>query len=147
MILTNDGKKFYKLATKIISSIHEAISELKNSHKKCIVNIGFCPSIMIFDLIEQLRYANFKMDCIRFHEFNAKRQLIALKNNHIDISITRGVDTASSEGLEQIIPVSYTHLNQRLPAPKAGALPGCATLRKKTRAVAARENCGAKDGT
>ncbi len=26
--------------------------------------------------------------------------------------------------------------NQRLPAPKAGALPGCATLRKKTRAVA-----------
>ena len=37
--------------------------------------------------------------------------------------------------------------NQRLPAPKAGALPGCATLRKKTRAVAARENCGAKDGT
>ncbi|WP_411329743.1 LysR family transcriptional regulator [Desulfovibrio desulfuricans] len=33
MILTNDGKKFYKLATKIISSIHEAISELKNSHK------------------------------------------------------------------------------------------------------------------
>ena len=103
MILTNDGKKFYKLATKIISSIHEAISELKNSHKKCIINIGFCPSIMIFDLIEQLRYANFKMDCIRFHEFNAKRQLIALKNNHIDISITRGADTASSEGLEQII--------------------------------------------
>ena len=103
MILTNDGKKFYKLATKIISSIHEAISELKSSHKKCIVNIGFCPSIMIFDLIEQLRYANFKMDCIRFHEFNAKRQLIALKNNHIDISITRGADTASSEGLEQII--------------------------------------------
>ena len=37
--------------------------------------------------------------------------------------------------------------NLRLPAPKAGALPGCATLRKKTRAVAARENCGAKDGT
>ena len=37
--------------------------------------------------------------------------------------------------------------NLRLPAPKAGALPGCATLRKKTRAVVARENCGAKDGT
>ncbi len=37
--------------------------------------------------------------------------------------------------------------NLRLPAPKAGALPGCATLRKKTRAIAARENCGAKDGT
>ena len=102
MILTNDGKKFYKLATKIISSIHEAISDLKNSHKKCVINIGFCPSIMIFDLIEQLRYANFRMDYIRFHEFNAKRQLIALKNNHIDISITRGADTANYDGLEQI---------------------------------------------
>lgn len=102
MILTNDGKKFYKLATKIISSIHEAISDLKNSHKKCVINIGFCPSIMIFDLIEQLRYANFRMDYIRFHEFNAKRQLIALKNNHIDISITRGADTDNCDGLEQI---------------------------------------------
>lgn len=102
MILTNDGKKFYKLATNIISSIHEAISELRSSHKKCVINIGFCPSIMIFDIIEQLRYANFKMDYIRFHEFNAKRQLIALKNNHIDISITRGADTAPNEELEHI---------------------------------------------
>ncbi|UIB01114.1 LysR family transcriptional regulator [Desulfovibrio desulfuricans] len=102
MILTNDGKKFYKLATKITSSLHKTISDLKNSHKKSVINIGFCPSIMIFDLIEQLRYANFSMDYIRFHEFNTKRQLIALKNNQIDISITRGADTAHSEGLEQI---------------------------------------------
>ncbi|HZF62652.1 MAG TPA: LysR family transcriptional regulator [Desulfovibrio sp.] len=102
MLLTKDGKKFYKLATKIISSIHEAISDLKSSQKNCVINIGFCPSIMIFDLIEQLRYANFRMDYIRFHEFNAKRQLIALKNNHIDISITRGTDTVYNQDLEQI---------------------------------------------
>ena len=57
---------------------------------------------MIFDLIEQLRYANFRMDYIRFHEFNTKRQLIALKNNLIDISITRGVDTGSGKDFEQI---------------------------------------------
>ena len=82
--------------------MHEAVAGLKNAHKKCIINIGFCPSIMIFDLIEQLRYANFRMDYIRFHEFNAKRQLIALKNNRIDISITRGSDTASGEDFEQI---------------------------------------------
>ena len=102
MILTNDGKNFYKYATRIISSMHEAIAGLKNVHKKCIINIGFCPSIMIFDLIEQLRYANFRMDYIRFHEFNTNRQLIAPKNNHIDISITRGSDTASGEDFEQI---------------------------------------------
>ena len=42
------------------------------------------------------------MDYIRFHEFNTNRQLIALKNNHIDISITRGSDTASGEDFEQI---------------------------------------------
>ena len=57
---------------------------------------------MVFDLIEQLRYANFRMDYIRFHEFNTRRQLIALKNNHIDISITRGMDTTSGEDFEQI---------------------------------------------
>ena len=102
MILTKDGKKFYKSATRIISSLHQAISDLKVSHEKCIINIGFCPSIMIFDLIEQLRYANVRMDYIRFHEFNTKRQLIALKNNLIDISITRGVDTAHGEDFEQI---------------------------------------------
>lgn len=102
MILTKDGKKFYKYATRIISALHEAISDIKREHKKSIIKIGFCPSIMIFDLIEQLRYANYKMDCIRFYEFNAKRQLIALKNNRIDISITRGVDSENGDDFEQI---------------------------------------------
>ena len=41
MILTNAGKNFYKYATRIISSMHEAVAGLKNAHKKCIINIGF----------------------------------------------------------------------------------------------------------
>ncbi|QCC86399.1 LysR family transcriptional regulator [Desulfovibrio desulfuricans] len=103
MVLTGAGKNFYTQATRIVSTLHDVVAELKAPYESNIINIGFCPSVLIFDFIEQLRYSNYRMDYIRFHELSEKRQFLALANKYIDISIARSLNTGSKMGLEQII--------------------------------------------
>ena len=72
MVLTGAGKNFYTQATRIVSTLHDVVAELKAPYESNIINIGFCPSVLIFDFIEQLRYSNYRMDYIRFHELSEK---------------------------------------------------------------------------
>lgn len=115
MILTRAGNIFYTQATRIVSTLHDAISNLKPQHHYDIINIGFCPSILIFDFIEQLRYSNYNMTHIRFHELTAKRQFIALKNKYIDISFARSLTVSRHAEIEQVI-LDRTELFAVIPA-------------------------------
>lgn len=103
MILTKAGNTFYTQATRIISTLHAVILELKDPQIKDIVNIGFCPSILIFDLIEHLRYTDYDINSLRFHEMNAQQQFISLSSKHIDISFARGTMTEIPNSIRQFI--------------------------------------------
>ena len=89
MLLTAAGKNFYRYATRIISTLHEALAEVKPNEDNPIINIGFCASVFVFDLIEQLRNSDYDVKCLRFHEMDPEQQVISLKNGSIDISIAR----------------------------------------------------------
>lgn len=101
MLLTAAGKNFYRYATRIVSTLHEALSEVKPDESKPIINIGFCSSVFVFDLIEQLRNCDYDIRRLRFHELDPEKQIRSLRSNSIDISIARYSTEDSIEDFEQ----------------------------------------------
>ena len=88
--LTAAGKKFFTYTNRILALVNDALRDVRCEYEQCKrVNIGFCPGILAFELIEALRSNAYDVSALHFFEFNFQDQIRALRNEDIDIALVR----------------------------------------------------------
>ncbi|WP_291333056.1 LysR family transcriptional regulator [Desulfovibrio sp.] len=88
--LTAAGKKFYIHTNRILALINEAIRDVKSECEQSKkINIGFCPGILAFELIDTLRNNAYDVSALHFFEFDFHEQIQALRNEQLDVALVR----------------------------------------------------------
>lgn len=101
MTLTSSGEKFFMYANRVLSIMNEAKFEIcKIERSNSIINVGFCSSKYIFEIIEKLKYVGYNVKNLRFFEFNSMKQIAAVKDKLLDLAIIRYADDFSFPDLE-----------------------------------------------
>ena len=88
--LTAAGKKFYIYTNRILALVNDALRDVRCEYGSCEkINIGFCPGIIAFELIEVLRSNGYDVSALHFFEFDFHDQIRALRDEQLDVALVR----------------------------------------------------------
>lgn len=102
MCLTPSGQRFSEYANRILTTLNDAVFSIrKTNYYSGVINIGFCPSVIIFSFLEAMRQKTFfNIRKLRFFEQSSADQIKMLRQGALDVGIIRHSEKMQFDDLE-----------------------------------------------